>query len=174
MKRIALLLLTFLVLNQCLAQAFKDSTIILKTFKDSATIVFDRDSVKFYIKSATAIKYLTKYREKTSYFGQGTNVLINALKFSPNKTFYIGDRLVYLQNDMPDTLAQQTRYAGPIEQILPDLLDAGEVMLYDVKQHVFVSLIRITKLADGDFAGAFTEFKAYFPNGRLFYYTRIR
>jgi hypothetical protein len=110
----------------------------IKHNTENATIIYDIDSVKFYFRKSSLIKYLNgtiedlPKKEDISLLAKinklDTAVLLvkNALKLDPSK-------------EKLDFKDEQTMYAVALARASEYLLLKGEVRIFNVKRHVFVN-----------------------------------
>jgi hypothetical protein len=171
MKWLFFLLILFPVLAR--SQAIKKDTVLLNTFNKGDTVIYDVDHSKLYFELPLVLKYLKKYRGSNFYKKQGIGLLTNALKAHIRGSFYLQDTLIEDPQTGLNTAAIQNKYLSAMEEVVPAMLSDGYVMVRDASDNHQVLYILITKRENGNYIGAYTEFTAFFPDGKRLYKTMI-
>ncbi|MDB5147232.1 MAG: hypothetical protein JWQ57_1252 [Mucilaginibacter sp.] len=154
------------------AQAIKTDTVLLKPLNKIDTVVYDIGQDKLYFEMSQVLKYLKNYRGSNFYKKQDIALLSKALKKHVHESFYLRDTFTYdPQSKFIDTTALQNKYVDAMNEVVPDMLSDGYVMVHDKNKNQLIPYLIITK--NGNYIGAYTEFTAFLPDGKRLYKTTI-
>jgi hypothetical protein len=156
------------------AQAIKTDTVLLKPLNKIDTVVYDIGQDKLYFEMSQVLKYLKNYRGANFYKKQDIALLSKALKKHVHESFYLRDTFTYdPESKFIDTTAIQNKYVSAMNEVVPNMLSDGNVMVRDAHDHHLIPYLLITKLGNGNYFGAYTEFTAFLPDGKRLYKTTI-
>jgi len=171
-------IISFILLsNFSKAQIFppiKRHNVKLKLYSNSANVVYQLDSFKFYFERQTLIGFLKRQLKKKN--DTVVAISLNNLKTRYKSNLIIkGGNLVFdPKTGLIDKTLLQNDYQLAMNKVLSSILLNGKVAIYDCKNHIFIESIRIEQEQSLDAKGYLEILEFYNTNKKLIYSMQFR